>query len=61
MITLNDLITAASFLIGDSPKGNPEYARAIVELIGDVIPGETDDSQAYVMSLLCLRPEDLTV
>lgn len=43
MATLNELIEAASFLIGDSASDNPEYARAMIELIKDVTPLERED------------------
>ena len=49
VITINDLIRAASLLAG---AGNGEYNRALVELVGSFLPGDGDNVKAYLEPLI---------
>ena len=56
---LKDLVEEARFLIGDSAKDNPEYARGMLELIASVLPLDGDHAKVVAGALLDLNHDEL--
>ena len=56
---LKNLVEEARFLIGDSAEDNPEYARAMLELIASTLPYEADHARIVAGALLDLNPDEL--
>lgn len=51
-INLQDLLYDMRDLIGDSAEINPEYAKAMVDLLAGILPGEYDAAHDYAHTLL---------
>lgn len=51
-VKLGILVNIARDLIGDSTADNPEYTRAMVELIANTLPGDSEAAREYVETLL---------
>ena len=56
---LKNLVEEARFLIGDSAEDNPEYARAMLELIASTLPFEADESRCVAGAMLDLNHDEL--
>lgn len=49
-----DILSVAASLLGpeaDKDSGHPEYERAIVEMVIDLVGGNSDDKEAMAMLL----------
>lgn len=51
-IRLGALITEMRYLIGDIEYTDPEYVRALVELLATFLPGDHDAALDYAQTLL---------
>lgn len=51
-VTMENLVRTARDLCGNSESENPEYTRALVELLASLLPGGTDHARDYVHSLI---------
>ncbi len=47
---IHKLVEAGRDLVGDC--NNPEYVRAVVELVGEFLPGDSDQTKAYLYPLI---------
>lgn len=51
-IKLGSLITEMRYLIGDIEYTDPEYIRALVELLATFLPGDHETAHDYAQTLL---------
>lgn len=59
MTDINHLINTAAELASEDGS-NPEYDRALVELVGQFIPGEREDRMTYLYPLITGREYVIT-
>lgn len=52
MPDIPQLIAAAASLATDGEDTNPEYDRALVELVGQFLPGDGDNVKVYLYPLI---------